>query len=280
MHQPFFSLIIPYRNRSLSTVQRCLKSIVQQRFESFEVLFVDYGSEAAYGQAIRQKMSHFSFMRYIYTETRGFFWSRGASLNLGLAKAKGEVVIAVDVDLILTPDFLEAIYQQYENNHFLIYPALNMPEMAEEELDLVDFPTLPILPKLKQNHYQDPSYLGCIVVERDKLLKVNGYDEFYRLWGREDIDLARRLEQQLALKKKVLSVEQAFVLHQWHPPAQLPKGWIEVIHRYFDDTSTRVQPNQTAWHTPLQLSDRPALAVALNKVVFTVDSEEIGRAHV
>ncbi|HAI75662.1 MAG TPA: hypothetical protein DCM08_05395 [Microscillaceae bacterium] len=209
MHPPFFSLIIPYRNRPLRTVQRCLQSIGQQCFDNFEVLLVDYGSEPSYGDAIRQKASKFPFMRYIYTETRGFFWSRGAALNLGLTQAKGEVVIAVDVDLIFTPDFLEAIYLQYEKDHFLIYPALNMPEMAEEELDMVDVPSLPILSQLKQNHYQDPSYLGCIVVGRDKLLKVNGYDEFYRLWGREDVDLARRLEQQLALKKKVLSVDQA-----------------------------------------------------------------------
>lgn len=43
---------------------------------------------------------------------------------------------------------------------------------------------------------------------------IGGYDEYYEVWGHEDLDLMRRF-QRLGLEARALRGE-AFYLHQWH----------------------------------------------------------------
>jgi GT2 family glycosyltransferase len=59
---------------------------------------------------------------------------------------------------------------------------------------------------------------GCnLAIWRDDLLKVNGYNEAFTGWGREDSELAVRLMNTGARRLDVRGW--AICYHLWHPPA-------------------------------------------------------------
>jgi hypothetical protein len=47
---------------------------------------------------------------------------------------------------------------------------------------------------------------------------IKGYDEYYRIWGFEDKDLARRLTE-LGISTHWINDQNPPLYHQWHPPA-------------------------------------------------------------
>lgn len=59
---------------------------------------------------------------------------------------------------------------------------------------------------------------GChMAFWRQDLLRVNGYDQGYRGWGREDTDLAARLFHAGLRRRSLIG---AALLHLWHPEAE------------------------------------------------------------
>jgi hypothetical protein len=52
---------------------------------------------------------------------------------------------------------------------------------------------------------------------------IRGYDEYYEVWGGEDVDLLRRLRY-LGLEAQSLGSD-SFYMHQWHPKFEdVPQG--------------------------------------------------------
>jgi hypothetical protein len=59
---------------------------------------------------------------------------------------------------------------------------------------------------------------GCnLAIWRDDLIRVNGYDEAFVGWGREDSELAARLINSGGLRRDLRGW--ALCYHLWHPPA-------------------------------------------------------------
>lgn len=112
-----FSIIVPvYRVRDY--IKNTVQSIINQDYHNFELVLVDDGSpddSAAIAEALLKESSvDYSI---IHTENRGV----SAARNIGLDNVKGEYVIMVDADDILTPDFLDHYASLIQN-----YPSKNI----------------------------------------------------------------------------------------------------------------------------------------------------------
>ncbi|MCS6985063.1 MAG: glycosyltransferase family 2 protein, partial [Leptospiraceae bacterium] len=80
---PFFSVILPTYNRA-SWLPRSIQSVLDQKFQDFELIIVDDGST----DNTREVVAHFSDPRikYYYKENQ----ERSAARNFGIRKASGQ----------------------------------------------------------------------------------------------------------------------------------------------------------------------------------------------
>ena len=100
------SVVIPTYNR-LPILQQCLRALEAQLpldpGDDFEVVLVDDGSTDGTVEWIQQEAAELPHVRLICQENGGPAIGR----NLGVDHANGEVIIFIDSDLVVVPDFLQ-----------------------------------------------------------------------------------------------------------------------------------------------------------------------------
>lgn len=107
--QPFVSIIIPHWN-GREHLADCLNALRQQTVSEFEVLLVDNGSDDG-SQAYVQEQFHEVTLIELGTN-RGF---TGACLA-GYARAKGDIIILLNNDTAVEPDWLAEILAAFERH--------------------------------------------------------------------------------------------------------------------------------------------------------------------
>ncbi len=268
---PKFSLIVPYRNRDTQIVKRCLLSLQNQKFNqssnlSYEVIFIDYGSDKAISDELEFLCKDLDKVNYIYTETRGKFWCKPEALNLALNRTKGDYFLTIDVDMIYLSNFLEQINMYVKENIVLHYQCYYLPKNYNyknysKELETADTTDLEVSSK--------PTALGIFVVKTNELKRIGGFDEFFKMWGIEDKDIHYRLSRKLTVNWFPVNISPVF--HQWHPaannPLAQPKGWEKIVidhyHNKYDKPELTIhkKTNGTEIGKIYTREERPALEV-------------------
>ena len=248
-----FSFIVGFRNRDYQRVRNSLDSLNKQTIGNFEVIFVNYGSDEQITFEIEHLLKNYPFCRYIYTETRGLVWSRANALNAGLKLAIGKYVIFSDIDLLFPANFTELSTPFLSDRTFLTHRCYYLAENHKiESLSYNEFRNAP------------SAYVGLLAVKRENALKINGFDEFYQIWGVEDDDFIARLER-AGLRRRVIDVNDIPVWHQWHPTAspEKPIPWYlaELNYLYFNKSPSL---ESTDYGKVLTIDDRPALRAYLD----------------
>lgn len=225
----FFSFIIPYRNRDSIRIKNCLQSIQNQSFADFEIIFIDYGSDLPVQQEIEKLCCEFPKVKYYFFDTRYQFWSRSHALNLGILQAKGQFLVIVDIDLIYPPDFANLLKNKIDENSFVQYQCYYVPENQQNYQNLNFSQTYPY--KVSSTEFA----AGLIAMPKEKMHEIGGYDEYFKVWGVEDIDLKKRLLA-AGLRGEVLSINEAPTFHQWHTSASnedlMPALWLKAMEKY------------------------------------------------
>lgn len=222
------SVLIPYRNREIASVRRCLEALAQQSYQDFEVIFLDYGSDDTMRSQVQALCADYEKVKYFYSHTQGYFWSCSQAFNQAFYYASGEWFVMLDVDLITPPNLLEEALAQITPDCFLVFRVLYLPLHFEDWEALKNN-----VPTYMNFSVSGNSSVGNIFVAKKHLIKIQGYDTFYRIWGEEDIDVVRKLKS-LGLKTKMTNPEELPIFHQWHPNNKnlLPKGWQEAIQTH------------------------------------------------
>ena len=103
----FFSIVIPAYN-SENCLNSCLKSVLKQQFESFEIIIIDDGSvDTTY--EIAKKYEKNDVRVRVYKKNNG---GVASARNMGISKSEGKYVVFLDSDDILNEGALERIYSQ------------------------------------------------------------------------------------------------------------------------------------------------------------------------
>jgi len=106
---PKVSVVIPLYNTE-RYISECIKSVLQQRFDDFEVLVVDDGSTDRSAIVVRQFTDH--RVRYLFQENRGLPGAR----NTGIRHSRGRYIAFLDADDCWHPCKLERHVKHLEEN--------------------------------------------------------------------------------------------------------------------------------------------------------------------
>jgi GT2 family glycosyltransferase len=187
------SVVIATYNRqdALSTL---LKDLDAQTLETgaFEVVVVDDGSKVP---AEKPKEP----MRYPLTLIRQENAGAAAARHRGIEAAAGEVIVIVDDDMRIGPDFLAAHRNEHDRGATLVL-GLIAPDSKIEAKPLFERMHQQLLAKLVAMYERDPSSVrgtqvctGNVSFRRAAYLAVGGFD--LSLKRSEDRDLGVRLER-------------------------------------------------------------------------------------
>ena len=211
----FVSVVIPTYNRR-PILEKCLLALEQQQtsgtpVERYEVVVVDDGSTDGTPTWLRQNTDRFAHVRLIEQVHGGPAEGR----NRGVEHARGDVIVFIDSDLVVTPVFLakhaEALQLTWSRTGdrlcFTYGAVINTANFEE--------------PTKERHKLRDLSWAyfatGNVAIDRSVLQRSGLFDTGFRLYGWEDLELGERLRR---MKVRLIKCPDAVGYH-WHPALSL-----------------------------------------------------------
>lgn len=109
--QKLISIIVPFYNVE-QCVNYCLNSIIDQTYQDIEIVCIDDGSTDNTSFLLDEFASNDSRIKVYHSENRGL----SAARNLGVLHATGELITFIDGDDLVSPYYIEALYEPFEND--------------------------------------------------------------------------------------------------------------------------------------------------------------------
>jgi glycosyltransferase involved in cell wall biosynthesis len=210
----FVSVVIPTYNRR-PILEKCLDALERQRFEGgldqYEVVVVDDGSTDGTPAWLREDLGRFPHVRLVEQQHGGPAEGR----NRGVDHAKGDVIVFIDSDLVVTESFLachgkalQRSWEQRGNRLCFTYGAVvNTANFAD--------------PTSERHKLRDLSWAyfatGNVAIDRGVLERSGLFDCSFRLYGWEDLELGERLRR---MGVALIKCPEAVGYH-WHPALTL-----------------------------------------------------------
>lgn len=228
------SLIIATYNWP-EALELVLQSVKQQYVLPNEILIADDGSKNDTKELVTKWQNTFNVpIHHIWQEDNGF---RLAEIrNKAIAKAKYEYIIQIDGDVILHKDFIKDHKRFAQKKCFITGSrTLVLQEKTQDifnnkkanitflskgiknRFNAFRFPLFNVFFKPKNSPIEKMTsrIRGCnMSFWKQDLLDVNGYDEDFVGWGREDSDIVIRLIKNGGYRKKIKLA--AIQFHLYH----------------------------------------------------------------
>lgn len=108
-----FSIIVPVYNVELY-LKRCIESVLNQKFKSYELILINDGSTDSSRTICDEYNLEYNQISVIHKKNEGVSEAR----NRGLQIAKGDFIIFLDSDDILNENILEELSEVIKNNEY------------------------------------------------------------------------------------------------------------------------------------------------------------------
>jgi len=189
--KPYFSVIVPLYNKE-NFIQSCLKSVIKQDFENFEVIVIDDGStDKSWRKA---KCINDDRIQIFQQENQGASVAR----NLGVQKAKADFIAFLDADDEWYPNYLSLIHEMIKNHPQKSIFATNYEvETAPNTFRKTQFSILlphriQVVDDFFEASLKDALFLTISVVVRKKVfMEIGGFNS--SIPSGQDTDLFIRL---------------------------------------------------------------------------------------
>ena len=208
------SVVIPTYNR-LPILRKCLDALENQilnvEIHSFEIVIVDDGSTDGTVDWLRNNIETYPHLR-LFEQSHG-----GPALgrNLGVEKSRGELIVFIDSDLVVDKFFLrnhiDCLFRAWKklgNRKCFTYGSV---------INTSNFNN----PNSEPFKLQDLSWAyfatGNVAIDKKLLEKSGLFDNSFRLYGWEDLELGERLRN---MGVKLIKCPRAIGYH-WHPALAL-----------------------------------------------------------
>ncbi len=211
----FFSVVIPTYNR-LPILEKCLRALENQQLDpqwidGYEVIVVDDGSTDKTIEFLEREKTSFAHLVLLQHDHRGPAYAR----NIGVSNSRGDHIIFIDSDLVVTESFLLSHAQalakaqsKLGNDCVFTYGAVintcNFTDPTSEAYKVTDF---------------SAAYFatGNVAIAKKWLEEAGLFDTTFSQYGWEDLELGVRLKK---LGLKLIKCPNAVGYH-WHPPFSL-----------------------------------------------------------
>jgi len=231
-----------------------LITLQHQMYQGFEVVIADDGSTTHTREMISDFKNQSFDLKHVWQEDLGFRAARVR--NLGALKATGDILIFLDGDCLCPPNFIANHIKLNCSNHLvsgnrslltkqetqsILQNASNIESYKNffhQRFKLKQLPLGPLRDFTPRNWAKVRS-CNMSITKRD-FFKIDGFDESYEGWGKEDSDLAiRALNAGMKIRLGQFSTT---VLHLHHNEASR-EDLEENIKRLNDlKKSKRIQP--------------------------------------
>lgn len=191
------SVVIPTYNRCHVLVQT-LEALERQSLarDRFEVIVVDDGSSDGTADTVQSRSTSLDL-----NVVRGQNGGLAAARNRGIERARGDVIVFLDDDVMPHEDFLhEHRLEHLKDSNIVVLGSLPFhPDVVRSSflwyLDQVTFFDLFKDPeKYAQGRPPMPPMNGNSSVRREHLAQYGSYDVSFRQYGGEDLELGYRLQ--------------------------------------------------------------------------------------
>lgn len=255
MSEPSVSLIISTYNWP-KALELCLKSVAMQKTMPNELLIADDGSGEATKNLIEEARNWLNIpIKHIWHADKGF---RLAKIrNRAIVASSCDYIIQIDGDLILHPEFISDHLSFAEKNYFITGSRILLPDnitnqiIAGEKVNLgwAVLKSKNILNRLRSRQLgkflskrykaagKNKYYVkGCnMAFWKEDLIKVNGYEEAFTGWGKEDSELAIRLINAGVFKKFIKLAGTAYHLYHKEASREREDGNLKLMQKAIDN---------------------------------------------
>lgn len=193
-----YSFIIPIYNEEID-IKATVETVLAQQLHNFcmEIILIDDGSidgtyklcMEMYGTNLMVKILHCE-------ENYGVSHAR----NIGVKASSGDVVIFLNADELVEPDFLYRIDQHYQNHADYVFPQTRVRNCNTAYGIFRDL--------YRQNKYTHPNtfmWSQGFSCKKELFIQVDGFSEAYPGCGGEDWDFVSRLD--MLYKNRVVDLD-------------------------------------------------------------------------
>ncbi len=174
--KPLFSFVIPAHNEE-DVIGKCLDSVLKQD-GNYEAIVVNDGSTDKTREIVEKYVKKYPKKIKLINFSRGH--SAAFAINRGVENAKGEYVIFIAADMIVTPNFLKEVKKAlpFEAASYILksYRPSNFLQKAW---------------KAYRNFAVKIGVIYPFMFKKDIFVKVGKYDE--KIFYQEDADLKKRV---------------------------------------------------------------------------------------
>ena len=231
MSDPTLTLIVSTYNAP-HALAKVFNALRRQRTRALETIVADDGSGEETVKLITETAGTFpGELRHCWQSNKGF--RKAVILNKAISMARGDYLVFLDGDCVPEPEFVADHAALAERGFWVQGRRAFVDESCVPEFvptrgrvwklaltgRLTGFPKALRLPfPIIKRGTEQRGILGCnLGIWREDLVAINGYDESFVGWGREDADLANRLYHLGRLRKFVYG--RAILYHLNHPTA-------------------------------------------------------------
>lgn len=229
---PSIALIIATYNWE-GALKKTLQSVALQTILPNELIIADDGSGYATKEAIEDFKLSFPSLNIIHEWQQDNGFRLAEVRNKAIQRATSAYILQIDGDILLGKHFIEDHLRFSEQGFFatgsrvLLHPKITQQLIKTKTIsfgtlrwsatNFISSFRIPLMASLLQYVYKTSGsnlyeVKGChMAFWKSDLVLVNGYDEDYTGWGREDSDLCIRLIN-AGLKKKFIK----FAAIQYH----------------------------------------------------------------
>ena len=217
--QPTISVIISTYNNP-QFLRLTLESYMNQTYRDFEIIVADDGS----GTETKNLFDEFAEkkklrIRHVWQEDQGY---RLASVrNRGVEASSGKFLLFTDQDTLAPPDLLAKLSKITRPNVFIQGPThyLNKRDTERVLRSGLDYQFIERKAKMKlayRIYFKFLSHGLCqgrfMLVPREKVIAINGFNEEFKSIGAEDCEFCMRL----IMNGIQMRVVDHYVYHLWH----------------------------------------------------------------
>jgi len=227
------STIILTYNRP-EALELVLKSIINQSIKPDEVIVADDGSGSKTSDIITKFHKNFPVtLKHVWHEDKGF--RIAAIRNKAIKESTGDYIIFSDGDLVFHSHFFKDFKQNLCQGKAFIGSRVFLSKQYSQQIQMqsnftgrVSFLSdkieknrlnsirLPFINKMMPDTNFSPKLRGgLLAVSKKDITQVNGWNEDFTGWGKEDTELLSRMHQ-IGIKFKKLKFT-GITYHLWHP---------------------------------------------------------------
>lgn len=180
------SVIIPTFNEE-KLLKRCLRSLIIQKFDNYEVILVD-GLSSDKTSRIAE---HYGVK--VIDSPRRKPHDVGRAKNIGVTHASGKILAFIDADTMLSPNCFSVVNRYFRKSEIVGVACRALPLDGNGiERALYEYNNL-LMKVSSRFSFPYLSYYSCIFCRKDAFIRIGGFQE--DLNACEDYDLALRLSR-------------------------------------------------------------------------------------